>query len=1647
MATRRTSKLPTQADLDREKKKAQTRRTSKLPTQSDMDRARKDAKRKETSASLPQKSLKEKVKQQADWLWRDIKSDFLPTAERQKVQDQIAKEKKAEYNRKGGFKNDKVGQFYTGLGEGFVNSSLPGTAYSIATGKKLSESDVMTKPPKGNYKPKKIKNAAAQAYVPGRKKQTQKETSKKISRFNPFEVEPTKNAAQARKIGNIAGEMLGYATGYGAAEKATTKAAGKVLATKAGKKATEKAIASKVGKKIGEEATKQVLRSATKNAIADATVGTAMDLGLARGEGKKGKELAKDMAVNAGINAVTGGVMEAIPVVKALKGSKKAVKKELPKVVKQAVKDEVTPKIELPKTISEQAENVKIEPKMELPTANGKKAGKATYIKNPYSGEVPKKTANSVKNSVEISGSTIDDVKYIVEHSPRKSDLKRELKERFGSPRTVTVNGLSFNGEPYKVSLNKKSVGKIVSDGTKENNIAFLSVVDDALKNADYVGSGSYVPHGSKTKNTVRFDYFESDVRINGEDYIARIDVEAFPNINNYKTHNVEKIELIPKSAADVGPQPTAVDLESTLNQSISNSQNNVKLKDLGADIARPNQAFKDAEIAPPIKQAAEEVKITPSGKETKVGGFDVVGKQNLGIVNPDVKTVQDAMENASGKFDKFYKATVNQQHEIDRLSKASGDRRAADAVQATRSASGTAEYIFSNHLVDPKGNVIDDRSFREVFEPISKKSKEFNEYAQHLNNLARWEQGKPLDVNVTPDMSKKRISEILKDNPEFPQLNDNKNSFWRKFTHAWLVDTGRMNEQAWKAMNDMYPNYVPAFMKDKGVRVGGSKFAVDAGTKGAKAGTTLDRVPIEDAMMEQVQQLVKSTRKNDMYLSVIDTLRKDPENLKRFGIVKSETSPISGTDIDEFLSLADQEALKEVNSKVYTISAMENGQKVTAYINKDLAEAFGKLDNLIGSPQMQMFANIGKSITNPLKAGITGYNPLFAISNAARDIPTALIQSEYGMLKTTKNMFRGIKEIATNGDMWQRYLALGGKSSGYIKAHKGFEKNLSLSKNPIRNIWEGMKTVLGAVGEATESIPRFAEFMSSMEAHGDAARALTESAEVTVNFSRAGEVTKFLDAWTLYLNAAVQGIDKFVRTAKAHPVRTAARSLEVVGVPYALLMANNWSNPHYQDLNDRTKQNYFCIPNLAGEIDESGNAKTFIKIPLNREYGSIFASSMDVIAGYLSGEANPWNGYAETLKTNFLPPNPLTDNVLSPLALNLPQNKDFAGRSIVPKNLENVSPQLQYDYSTSGLAKGISNVANNLRIPSDTLKSPMKVDYLLDSFGGYLGQIGQAVTDPQLQGIGERIKGATIDPFVNRFTADPRFSSGVVSDFYDNKEKAERAANDEKILTGGKGQAYVENKTYSAIQQELSDLSKQEREILSSGLSKAEKDRQIKAIREQKNEIARSASQRAQEAVSAYQENPEYETQMNTQQKQSYEKKFKKLGISKEDYAEAKSIVQGYDSNVAKAYALLENGKSPELAKAMTSQSAIDDATELKKRGVTLDDVNTAKTIVKDSGYKKSIGQAYALLDNDQSVDVASVMTSERAVQRATWLKQSGVTPEQLDQVAEVIDANGNGSYSKDEIVSFFNQNSGFSTAQKRAIFLALSTAKHSPY
>lgn len=1599
---------------------------------------KKSSEKKKQNAEKNRKT-KESLKKQADWAIRSVKSDFLPTEERQKVQNQIAKEKAEDYQKKGGFANDKIGQAYAGFGEAVIDASPVGIAYSIAKGKKLSDSDL----------------------------------TKKGKKDSVLDVEPTEEGKKARKAGKIAGEMLSYASAYGAAGKATSKAAAKALSTKTGKKAVEKAAASKAGKKVGEETVKKAAKEITKDAIADATVGTAMDYGLGKGEGLEGKELAEYMGKNALLNIGIGGAVDLAPVAlravskKAGKNTLRTATKEAEEAVDNAPKTAKTASesvekavnTELPTKATKEAESGK--KTVDLPATSNKRLtsndeaeylstgnDKAKYLKTKRSDYKGKKvlTSEEIPNYVEdsINGVVQNDIKPYGKVGNR---LSEEVKALSGGNVDIGNYHLELSSDDLRHAYKNHSTAK------QAGNLPLS--LEDFKKAVDYVDNYDDVLEVIPTKKGTRILLGK---QINGHSVITEIVSEPSKSLrlknmwkldtdtylSRYNGVIKEKAPMLTTSQPKNGEtyyQPS--DMLST--QSISDSVENVKLKDLGADTAKNT-----SDIPQFLKQEQPEIKVNSKGEEVKVADFDVEGDKTVGIVSPGTQDFQEAIEHASGTFDRLYKAFVNSTHEIDKLSKAAGDNRAVNSVQAVKTANGTSDYIFKKHLVNPKGEVIDDRSFIDVFKPISDNSEAFNEYAQHLNNIDRWKQDKPLDRNVTAEDSINRVNELVQEHPEFPQLTQNLNSWWNKVTHAWLVDTGRMTENAWQAMTTKYPNYVPAFMPDKGVKIGGSRFSINSGTKAAKAGNTLKRIPIEDAMMQQVQQMVKTTRKNDLYLNVIDTLRNNPEELKRFGVVSSDRQVLDNLDFDTILSNSEKESLKEVNSKLYTISAMENGEKVTAYISADLAEAFAKIDNVIGSKNMQAFANIGKKLTNAMKSVITVYNPVFSLANLSRDIPSALIQTQNGTMPFTKNMFKAVEQMATNGEMWNKYLALGGKTSGYVGSNRTFRNTLVPTKNPIKNVFDGIKNVLGAAGEVTESIPRFAEFLSTMERTGNIDEALRDSARVTTDFSNAGEVGKTLDAWTLYLNAGIQGLDTFAKTIKAHPLRTAARSASVITVPYALLTLYNWSNPHYQDLTDHTKQNYFILPNLAGETDDEGNAKTFIKIPLNREYGAIFGSALDVVAGYASGEVDPWNGYANTIKNNFMAADPASENILAPLLINLPNNVNYAGSKIVPTNLQKVSPELQYDSSTSGLAKGISKVASNLKIPSETLRSPMKVDYLLDSYTGYYGQVGQALTDQSLQGTGERVKGATIDPFIDRFTADPRYSSGVVSDFYNAKEEAEKAYNDIRLTNGDKGQEYVVNKAYTAIQDELSELSKEEKSILADNtLTAKEKAEKSKEIREQRNEIARGAAARVEDAIAEYKQNPNYAV-LDASQKESYEKKYKDLGVSKEDYAVAKQIISDTDAetNAAKAYALLENGQSVDLAIAMTSEKAVEEASEYKKNGVTYDEIQKANQIVKDSGYSKSVGKAYALLSNGTSEGVATMMTSERAVKNATRCKQAGVTPEVLDKVASYIDTNGNGSYTKDEIMAFFDANGAeFTRVQKAAIFMSLNTSKYNPY
>ncbi len=220
--------------------------------------------------------------------------------------------------------------------------------------------------------------------------------------------------------------------------------------------------------------------------------------------------------------------------------------------------------------------------------STGVKAGEVTTIYSPYEGEKPVQT-DSVDNtpipvsqeSVQNAVSAVEQAKNNKEGISLRSALRKTYERLFdksGGAKHVPVKNMAFRNEPYVVDVNKNAISKIISD--KNLTVEKLSLLDNLnaiIENGKYVGSGNYVQKGNKKKLTVRFDYFETPVRINGKDYIAAFDVEVFPNTNQYRTHKViEKMDLIALPDADTGPVPAANGNASSPTTSIPENSGNV---------------------------------------------------------------------------------------------------------------------------------------------------------------------------------------------------------------------------------------------------------------------------------------------------------------------------------------------------------------------------------------------------------------------------------------------------------------------------------------------------------------------------------------------------------------------------------------------------------------------------------------------------------------------------------------------------------------------------------------------------------------------------------------------------------------------------------------------------------------------------------------------------------------------------------------------------------------------------------------------------------------------------------------------------------------------------------------------------------------
>lgn len=1153
------------------------------------------------------------------------------------------------------------------------------------------------------------------------------------------------------------------------------------------------------------------------------------------------------------------------------------------------------------------------------------RVGRATTIQKPYNGKVPVQTeVAETATPVVISGNAVEGARQTItaaEQQPQfRKSIRKVLQAIFhenGGARTVMVQGLTMDGKQYEVNLNANIAGKIASDvNMTAEKLSVFNQLDNAVATAQYVGSGEYGKNKPKSSNVIRFDYFEKALNINGQDYVMTFDVEVYKGSNNFRTYRaINEIDLTPAAADLQSLSGGHTAMQSGLsNNSISpNAENsntftaNIPLSEAMQYGKTPEQAVMEAKVKKEsnAKHAARELyrnivsgqaeierfaqmqkKVNPAMPDAndlvqinRVAGSTVDTIAEKALVDRKGDAIGKGWLETVGGLSKEQLAELNlyrlHKHNVDRMSiqgKVSGEL-------------GQVRKQYETFLKEnPEYTTRSEETIREIAqfgEPEQQiRAKTYLELKTEMNRLqqirnkpvlARKDKNAAQDKPYTAAESEKILREMDEKNPQLAELAEKAEDFHDAFMREWVVGSGLMSEEQYERLKTYYPHYVQTYRVADNWGGGTDttrRGSVNTGSPTKQAiGSLKEIIPFEDAEMMQVNSLVKNARRNELFRNIYEFAQAHPEEAASYvRIINADedtnTQPLSFDDLTGDMA----EAAMSDQGGIYTIRALKDGKPITMQVNSAF---YAGLQNLFGQDRGASDTFMKKTfgtMTNAFKVFTTGKNPLFFLTNLPKDFQTAYINTTSNrktLLTWLADVGATVKHMAANDADWQAFQALGGAGGGFYHNEKGFSRSAEdAGKHQIiKKIW----APIDAVSENTEALWRFNEYRAAVQRYGDTeagrAKAIQAAADVTTNFSRTAPATKAAENYCAYLNASVQGLDKIARQVREHPILTARRAAEIIALPTLLLYLVNKDDDDYKNLNNRTKDNYYCIP--IGDGD-------FLKIPKSREYGVAMGALLERFFRLAEGEEaeSAFKGIGEQFMTNLAPSNPVTDNILKTVFIDLPTNRDFAGRSIVPERMEGLSPENQYDYTTSGAGMAIAKGWNATLGRVAGKISPIQADYLIDSNLGFVGDaIIGATTDPKspaelAKEMQENPVKTVLLPVFNtvkqKFTANPLYQSGVTDAFYDELDAAQRAANDKNLTENLDADIVTPEETYySALNKsssEISELRKQERTILANkSLSAEEQEEKVRDIRRQIIEIAKNAKEKAQEEREEY--------------------------------------------------------------------------------------------------------------------------------------------------------------------------------------------------
>jgi hypothetical protein len=974
------------------------------------------------------------------------------------------------------------------------------------------------------------------------------------------------------------------------------------------------------------------------------------------------------------------------------------------------------------------------------------------------------------------------------------------------------------------------------------------------------------------------------------------------------------------------------------------------------------------------------------AAEEGSASGSEKQDKKNDRLIEEAERLIQGGVEEKATLKDQVkdvtgfaYRKLVDSGEEIRKAGKQSGDKYLYSYYNQAKASTAIAQNMISMRQSDVNGKEVGE-SLVSIFGPIKKKGteyfKDFESYLLHRHNVdrmgtkedlqmltqakrylkefdrdnpeiasmsrdelehaarnggelakerldmleekARWESiVKPVfGYQVTAEISQGRAKELEGLHPEFKELAERVYGYSRNLMQ-YRVDSGLIDQRTADYLQRRYPHYVPTFRRQDGVNTAKQE-------KGVRVGKTVKRAKGSDAPLMDIDKA--------MAQQTMNTVREGSKN--RFG-QRLLSDKISQDYVINVQSVAAQkqkldleEAFRnEQTAKDNTFTVYQDGKAYEITLTPEMFEGVKGLTPTGENDKRAMKAVIAAN--NIYKKTITSWNPIFTLKNWLKDFQDALLYTT-DIKGFAKNYFGpALKQIATNGDEWKIYQALGGAAASVYNSEKGVElpKDSKLAK---------LVGKISAINLAVEQWPRLAEFMATAQkgnrTQEELMEAMYNAADITTNFGRSGQATKWLNAtFVPFLNPSIQGFDKLVRTFKDNDRTVKAwvalgAKCAVFGVAPAIINAALFGGEDdYEELNQRDLDGNFMIPMRIFSEEWDG---MWLKVPRGRALAAMGAVANAGI-NLAKGKEVDAGELIDTVWTNVGVINPLSGHILkswSDAALFDEDNpgKTWYGSDIETTAMQNKKPGERYNERTDKVSKAIGGALG---------LSPAKINYLLDSYTGVFGDLALPLLTPT-NPVGK-------NPLAKSFVVDSTTSNRLSGEFYDLGDELKYAEQD------GSAEATIAYDYWNKVSQELSDVNEDIRKMENDlSLDSKDKRKKYRDLKAKANEIIRAGMKNVgafQKAAAQYAGEINEDTEQDIFLKVTREVLGAQTALEyegKDTYEKAQSVVEeggSYDSY----YDYLQMERT--LGKVLDANSKLN---KLNERGITGDTLTEAQTI-----------------------------------------------------------------------------------------------------